>query len=41
VLKGQPGVDAEILSASKWERDEIVARTKRLARRAYEEVWTF
>jgi Protein of unknown function DUF262/Protein of unknown function (DUF1524) len=39
VLKDQPGVDAEILSASKWEREEIVARTKRLAKRAYEEVW--
>jgi len=41
VLKGQPGVDAEILSASKWEHDEIVARTSRLAKRAYEEIWKF
>ena len=41
VLKGHPGVDPEILRASKWEHDEIVARTKRLAKRAYEEVWIF
>lgn len=41
VLKGQPGVDAEILSAKKWEREEIVARTQALAKRAYEDVWTF
>jgi hypothetical protein len=40
-LKGQPGVDSEILSADQWERDEIVSRTKRLARRAYNDVWTF
>lgn len=39
-LKSQPGVDSEILSASKWGRDEIVERTKRLAKRAYEDVWT-
>ena len=41
VLNGRPGVDAEILRASKWEHDEIVARTMRLAKRAYEEVWAF
>lgn len=41
VLNGQPGVEAEILSASKWERDDIVERTKRLAKRAYEDVWAF
>lgn len=41
VLKGQPGVDAEILSAKKWEREEIVARTQALAKRAYEDVWAF
>jgi hypothetical protein len=41
VLAGQPGVEAEILTASKWEPDEIAERTKRLARRAYEEIWTF
>jgi Protein of unknown function DUF262/Protein of unknown function (DUF1524) len=41
VLKDQPGVDAEILSAKKWGGDEIVQRTKRLAKRAYDDVWTF
>lgn len=41
VLKGQPGVGAEILSAKKWEDDEIVQRTKALAKRAYDDVWTF
>lgn len=41
VLKGQPGVDAEILSAKKWEGDEIVQRTERLAKRAYDDDWTF
>jgi hypothetical protein len=41
LLRGKPGVDAEIVSTATWERDEIVARTKRLAKRAYEDVWSF
>lgn len=41
VLTDHPGVEPEILNGTKWERDEIVARTKRLAVRAYEEVWSF
>lgn len=32
-------VDNEILNASQWGSTEIVRRTKKLARRAYEEVW--
>ena len=34
-------VDAEILNASQWGSTEIVKRTKKLAERAYEQVWSF
>jgi hypothetical protein len=33
-------VDAEIVNASQWGSTEIVERTKKLAKRAYEEVWS-
>lgn len=32
-------VDADIVNASRWGSTEIVKRTKKLAKRAYEEVW--
>jgi hypothetical protein len=41
VLKGVPGVEREILDAKTWKADEIIERSKRLARRAFEEVWLF
>jgi uncharacterized protein with ParB-like and HNH nuclease domain len=41
VLKGKQGVDEEILQATSWTKKAIEDRTKRLAKRAYEEVWQF
>jgi hypothetical protein len=39
-LKNVPGVEPEILAAGSWGATEILNRSKRLARRAYDEVWT-
>jgi hypothetical protein len=41
VLKGKQGVDEDILQATSWTKKAIENRTKRLAKRAYEEVWQF
>jgi len=41
VLTGKHGVEAEILEASSWTGKAIDDRTKRLAKRAYDEVWQF
>jgi hypothetical protein len=41
VLQGISGVEPEILAAKTWGPDEILERSKRLAKRAYEDVWTF
>ncbi len=40
-LQAIPGVEAEILKATKWKGAEIEERSKRLAKRAYSAVWDF
>ena len=40
VLKTVPGVESEIVDATSWGVNEILERSKRLAKRAYDEVWT-
>lgn len=39
--KAVPGLESELLHAKSWGSAQIEARSKRLAKRAYEEVWTF
>ena len=41
ILKGKHGVEKDIVEAGSWTAKTIEARTKRLAKRAYEEVWIF
>jgi hypothetical protein len=41
VLKAKQGVEEEILKATSWTKTTIEDRTKRLAKRAYKEVWRF
>lgn len=41
VLKKLSGVDAKIIEATSWESSQILDRSKRLARQAYDVVWKF
>jgi hypothetical protein len=41
VLKSVTGVESEILTSPSWGKPQIQARSKRLAKRAYEDVWAF
>ncbi len=41
VLRKVSGVEPEVLRAKSWGSDEIIARSQRLARRAYDDVWDF
>lgn len=39
ILRAVPGVESEILAAKDWASPEILARSKRMAKRAYNDVW--
>ena len=41
MLKGVPGIESEIISAKSWDSDAILDRSKRLAKKAYDDVWVF
>lgn len=41
ILQDKSGAEAEVLSAKTWGARQIEEQTKRLARRAYENVWSF
>lgn len=41
ILRGQKDMEPEILQARNWGAREIEARTKRMARKSYNEVWKF
>ncbi len=41
ILSGVEGVEGEILGASRWDSKAIMERSRRLAKRAYDDVWNF
>lgn len=41
LLKTVPGIESEIAGASAWGSSEILDRSKRMAKLAYEETWKF